>query len=138
MNCNAKKLGFITLIQKTTTVIIASLGLLSNNSAQSFHQETDRSLSNLNYESLKNRNSKSKLILKLNPNNPERMLIAQHSSHSSHASHSSHSSHFSSSTGYSDKSSTGGDNTNALPLIVAGAVIATGGYLIGKNKGKRK
>jgi hypothetical protein len=138
MKPNLKQLGFINLIQKTTTVIIASLGLLSNNSAQSFHQETEGNRSNLNYESLKSRSSKSKLILKLNPNDPERMLIAQHSSHSSHASHSSHSSHYSSSTGYSDNSATEGGNKNILPLLVAGAVVAAGGYLIGKNKNNKK
>jgi hypothetical protein len=132
MKPNSKNLGFLNLIQKTTTVIIASLGLLSNNSAQSFHQETEGSRSNLNYESLKNRNSKSKLILKLNPNNPERMLIAQHSSHSSHASHSSHVSHYSSSASYSDNSSTESGNRSVLPLV------AGGGYLIAKNKNTRK
>jgi len=138
MKPNSKKLGFLKLLQKTTTVITASLGLLSNNSAQSFQQKAEGSRSNLNYESLKNLNPKSKLILKLNPNNPERMLIAQHSSHSSHVSHSSHASHYSSSTSYSDNSSTEGGNKSVLPLVIAGAVVAGGGYLISKNKKNKK
>ena len=64
MKPNSKKLGFLKLLQKTTTVITASLGLLSNNSAQSFQQKTEGSRSNLNYESLKKSKSEIKTHFK--------------------------------------------------------------------------
>lgn len=70
MKQNSKKPEFLNLIQKTTAVITTSFGLLSNNSAQSFHQEPERSSSYFKYESLRNQNRKPKLVLRLNPHNP--------------------------------------------------------------------
>ncbi len=129
------KFKFLKLAQKALTVITTSIGVLSHTEGQSIQNSSHALDGNLlDYDSAQRKSVKPKLVLKLNPNFPEKRLLAQHSSHSSHSSHVSHSSHHSSSSGYSDDTSEESDGGKVLPLIVVGGALAVGGYLLGKKK----
>jgi hypothetical protein len=127
-----KKLPFGDLKSKAIAVIAASIGLLTHHDAKAI-ESTAIHLNEDNpfFQRYRNRILKPKLILKLNPYQPENSRLMSHSSHSSHESHSSHSSH--SSGGYSSDSSGG----TGLGIAVVGGAIVYGLYRLSKS-GKDK
>lgn len=100
---NNKESGFVALATKSLTVITAALAaLMPNHSKAALTPTTTSEAGNekLTFGEYQKRVLKSKLVLKINPRNPDRFVFAQHRSHSSHSSHASHSSHYSSSPSY--------------------------------------
>jgi hypothetical protein len=90
-----KIFGFLHLAKKTLAVLTASLSALMTHEVKALSDPSnmDDGNNNHNYESFQKRILKSKLVLKLNPSNPEQSFLAMHASHSSHASHASHASY---------------------------------------------
>jgi len=100
------KFGIWNLAAKSFAVLSASLSALISNQtkALSLTSNFNNENKNLNYESFQKRSLKSKLILKLNIENPGKSYLSMHVSHSSHASHASHAS-YSPSPGHASHSS---------------------------------
>ena len=106
MNSNGQY-GFISLAKKSIAVITASFSALAHGEVKAIiaPPNPDDGNKDVTYEMFQKKNLKPKLVLKINSNNPDRFVFAQHGSHSSHSSHSSHASHYSSSS----------DNTSTAP-----------------------
>src|SRR5258705_870360 len=102
-----EKFGFNQLAKQTFAILTASLSALMSNQSEAtpVRPHLDERHKNLNYENFQNKILKPKLVLKLNPSNPDKSIITQHTSHSSHRSHSSHSSHSSHASHYSSSPS---------------------------------
>jgi hypothetical protein len=130
--------GFLKLAKKTFAVITTSLSVLTNTQSKVLPQNAiiDEGKNNLNYESFQKRILKPKLVLKLNPNHPNKMLLASHTSHSSHSSHVSH--YSGSGGGYSGGSSDDSGSGSGLLILGVGAAVAYGAYQIGKSRGNKK
>jgi murein L,D-transpeptidase YcbB/YkuD len=108
---NNEKFGYLNLAKKSLAVIAASLTALIPNRSNALPQSTnfDTSGAKLDFKTFQKQILKSKLVLKISSYNPDKFLLAMHTSHashSSHASHASHSSHYSSSSDYSPSDST--------------------------------
>jgi uncharacterized membrane protein YgcG len=129
---------FSSLTKKSLAIAAASLSMLTSKAAiaPDLNKPALRE-DDINRGMNRNKMLRRKLILKLNPADPSRSLLATHSSHASHSSHSSHASHSShSSGGYSGgyNNSSGGDGSGLGGLLVGGAVV----YGIYRLAGKRK
>ena len=108
---NEEKYGYLKLAKRSLAVLTASLGaLFAERSVAASKPETDiDSTKDLNYKTFQDQVLKSKLVLKINSDDPEKFLLTMHrshSSHSSHRSHSSHSSHYSSTPSYTPPTKT--------------------------------
>jgi murein L,D-transpeptidase YcbB/YkuD len=92
---NEEKYGYLKLAKKSLAVLTASLSTLFSDRSDALPTPTHylNPAKELNYKTFQNQILKSKLVLKISPNDPDKYLLAMHVSHSSHSSHSSHASH---------------------------------------------
>ncbi len=137
-----KNFGFTQLARRTLAVIAASTGL-SHSESNAVPQDNNHEVGvgNPSYGWFQKKILNQKLVLKLNPNNADKSLLAYHSSHRSHSSHSSHRSHAShysgSSAGYTRENSSGGGGKGLL-FIALSAAAAYAAYQYGKSKREKK
>jgi hypothetical protein len=123
-----KKYGFTHLAKKSIAIITTALSLLTGHEIKAQHQTAADPGDNSEKERLFKKNRKQQLVLKMNSNDPQDYLLAQHRSHSSHSSHRSH---------YSSSSGGGGGGGFGLGVLIVGGLIAAAAYSAGKNSNKK-